>query len=467
MENAALKLNFAAPASYWTDAIPIGNGRLGAMIWGGVPNETLQLNDDTLWTGIPGDYTDPNAPAALSEVRKLVSNAQFPEASLQALQLSGNSSEAYQALGDLVLQFDASHLKYDPQSYRRELDLDNATATVSYTVGDVEYTRVHFASNPDQAILTRISASKPGALSFTLYLDSKMEHTSFVQGNNQIVLQGSCRGDPKGIQFSAMLDLQIGGAAVVSVLDGKKLKVEGADWVVLLLVASSTFDGPFTSPVDSTKDPSSDCQKALNSLTSWSGAQHLNINLQMNYWPALPCNLEECQEPLFDYISSLSVNYGASGWVAHQVSDLWAKTSPDSGNAVWALWPMGGAWLCTHLWEHFSYTMDKEFLQNKAYPLLEGCTKFLLDWLIETPGGNLGTNPSTSPEHMFIAPDGKQASVSYSSTMDMAITREVFSEIVAAAEVVPLFYACTMQISFITSAIKVLPTSFVYFTFKP
>ncbi|CAN1812984.1 Alpha-L-fucosidase 2 [Linum perenne] len=534
MENAALKLNFAAPASYWTDAIPIGNGRLGAMIWGGVPNETLQLNDDTLWTGIPGDYTDPNAPAALSEVRKLVSNAQFPEASLQALQLSGNSSEAYQALGDLVLQFDASHLKYDPQSYRRELDLDNATATVSYTVGDVEYTRVHFASNPDQAILTRISASKPGALSFTLYLDSKMEHTSFVQGNNQIVLQGSCRGDPKGIQFSAMLDLQIGGAAVVSVLDGKKLKVEGADWVVLLLVASSTFDGPFTSPVDSTKDPSSDCQKALNSLTSWSyadlrarhledyqslfhrvslqlskgssdnvsrnpvstaervksfqldedpslvellfhygrylliscsrpgtqvanlqgiwskdlsppwsGAQHLNINLQMNYWPALPCNLEECQEPLFDYISSLSingsktskVNYGASGWVAHQVSDLWAKTSPDSGNAVWALWPMGGAWLCTHLWEHFSYTMDKEFLQNKAYPLLEGCTKFLLDWLIETPGGNLGTNPSTSPEHMFIAPDGKQASVSYSSTMDMAITREVFSEIVAAAEI--------------------------------
>ncbi|CAN1240505.1 Alpha-L-fucosidase 2 [Linum grandiflorum] len=435
-----LKLHFTAPANYWTDAIPIGNGRLGAMLWGAVPNETLQLNDDTLWTGVPGDYTDPNAPTALSEVRKLVDDGQFPEASVEALKLSGKSSEAYQVLGDIVLELDASHQNYNPQTYQRELDLDTAIATVSYSVGDVEYTREHFASTPDQAILTRISSSKPAALSFTLYLDSKMEHTSYVEeGKNQIVLKGSCRGNPKGIQFTAMLDLQVGGkAAVVSVLDNGKLKVDAADWTSFLLVASSSFDGPFTSPVDSTKDASSDCQKALNSLTNWPGAQHLNINLQMNYWPALPCNLEECQEPLFDYISSLSVNYGTSGWVAHQVSDLWAKSSPDSGNAVWAFWPMGGAWICTHLWEHFSYTMDKEFLQNKAYPLLQGCTKFLLDWLIEGPSGSLGTNPSTSPEHMFIAPNGKQASVSYSSTMDMSITREVFSEIVAAAEVVIL-----------------------------
>ncbi|CAN1240501.1 Alpha-L-fucosidase 2 [Linum grandiflorum] len=531
-----LKLHFTAPANYWTDAIPIGNGRLGAMLWGAVPNETLQLNDDTLWTGVPGDYTDPNAPTALSEVRKLVDDGQFPEASVEALKLSGKSSEAYQVLGDIVLELDASHQNYNPQTYQRELDLDTAIATVSYSVGDVEYTREHFASTPDQAILTRISSSKPAALSFTLYLDSKMEHTSYVEeGKNQIVLKGSCRGNPKGIQFTAMLDLQVGGkAAVVSVLDNGKLKVDAADWTSFLLVASSSFDGPFTSPVDSTKDASSDCQKALNSLTNWpyadlrarhledyqslfhrvslqlskgsdsnvsrnhvstaervksfqldedpslvellfhygrylliscsrpgtqvanlqgiwskdlsppwGGAQHLNINLQMNYWPALPCNLEECQEPLFDYISSLSisgsktseVNYGTSGWVAHQVSDLWAKSSPDSGNAVWAFWPMGGAWICTHLWEHFSYTMDKEFLQNKAYPLLQGCTKFLLDWLIEGPSGSLGTNPSTSPEHMFIAPNGKQASVSYSSTMDMSITREVFSEIVAAAEI--------------------------------
>lgn len=130
----------------------------------------------------------------------------------------------------------------------------------------------------------------------------------------------------------------------------------------------------------------------------------------------------------------LQVNYEARGWVAHQVSDLWAKTSPDQGQAVWALWPMGGAWLCTHLWEHYTYTMDKGFLESKAYPMLEGCASFLLDWLIEGKGGFLETNPSTSPEHTFTAPDGKPASVSYSSTMDMSIIREVFSEVVSAAE---------------------------------
>ncbi|CAI0430920.1 unnamed protein product [Linum tenue] len=162
----------------------------------------------------------------------------------------------------------------------------------------------------------------------------------------------------------------------------------------------------------------------------------------MNYWPALSCNLKECQEPLFDYISFLSingtktakVNYEANGWVVHQVSDIWAKTSPDRGEAVWAFWPMGGAWLCTHLWEHFVYSMDTDFLKNKAYPLLEGCVQFLLSWLIKGPGRYLETNPSTSPEHMFIAPDGKQASVSYSTTMDTSIIKEVFSEILSAAE---------------------------------
>ncbi|CAN1289138.1 Alpha-L-fucosidase 2 [Linum perenne] len=547
-----LKLIFTAPANYWTDSIPIGNGRLGAMIWGGVAKETLQLNEDTLWTGVPGNYTDPNDPAALSQVRKLVDNGQFFEATKEAVRLSDRPSEVYQLLGDMVLEFDTSHLTYDERSYHRELDLDTATATVKYSVGDVGYKREYFASNPNQAIVTKISCSQKGSLSFTLYLDSKMHHHSFVQGKSQIVFQGSCPGkripprlnvgeNPKGIQYAAMLDLQIGeGRGVITVVDDRKLKVQGADRAVILLVASSSFDGPFTKPIDSKKDPTSDCQTALASLRKlsyadmrahhlddyqtlfhrvslqlskrsknkslpikesenvtvstaervksfqdyedpslvgllfqygrylliscsrpgtqvanlqgiwnkdieppWDGAQHLNINLQMNYWPALSCNLRECQEPLFDYITSLSingsktakVNYEVNGWVAHQVSDIWAKTSPDRGEAVWAFWPMGGAWLCTHLWEHFVYTMDTDFLKNKAYPLLEGCAQFLLGWLIEGPGGFLETNPSTSPEHMFISPDGKQASVSYSSTMDISIIKELFSEFLSAAEI--------------------------------
>ncbi|KAJ0076592.1 hypothetical protein Patl1_35282 [Pistacia atlantica] len=563
-----LKVTFSGPAKHWTDAIPIGNGRLGAMVWGGVASETLQLNEDTLWTGTPGNYTNPKAPEALSEVRKLVDSGKYPEATAAAVKLSDGPSDVYQPLGDIKIEFDNSHLKYAEDTYRRELDLDSATARISYSVGDVEFTREHFASSPDQMIVTKLSGSKPGSLSFTVSLDSKLHHHSQANGKNQILLQGSCPGkriaphltvndNPKGVQFSAILDVQISDSrGMIQVLDDKKFKVEGCDWVVMLLVAFSSFDGPFTKPSDSKKDPTSDSLRALQSIRkfsysdlyarhlddyqnlfhrvslqlsksskslhgdgslerknhalstfdmhlegskidiastaervksfktdedpglvellfqygrylliscsrpgtqasnlqgiwskdiepAWDCAPHLNINLQMNYWPSLSCNLHECQEPLFDYISSFSVNgsktakvnYECSGWVVHQVSDIWAKTSPDRGEAVWALWPMGGAWICTHLWEHYMYTMDKDFLKNKAYPLLEGCTHFLLDWLIDGPGGFLETNPSTSPEHMFIAPDGKQASVSYSSTMDMSIIKEVFSAIVYAAEI--------------------------------
>ncbi|GFP88598.1 alpha-l-fucosidase 2 [Phtheirospermum japonicum] len=553
-----LEVRFDGPALHWTDALPIGNGRLGAMVWGGVLNDTINLNEDTLWTGTPEDYTDPNALNTLSDVRKLVDTGKYAEATSAAVNLSGNPSDVYQLLGDIKLEFNDSHVTYDSSSYQRVLDLDSATVQVHYTANKTEYTREYFVSNPDNVIAIKISTNKPSSLNFVVSLDSKLHHHSYINGKKQIILESICPGRriaphvyendnikrrriiedveksvPKGIQYSSVLDLQINdsGACELLEVDNRKLRVVGCDWAVIRFTASSSFDGPFVNPVDSKKDPSSeslnamDCAKrysysdlyarhvndyqqlfhrvslqlANNSsnknklVTSaqrvksfktsedpslvellfqygrylmiacsrpgtqpsnlqgiwnkdtepaWDGAPHLNINLQMNYWPSLSCNLKECQEPLFDFISSLSVNgkrtakvnYGANGWVAHQVSDIWAKTSPDRGQAVWALWQMGGAWLCTHLWEHYTYTMDIEFLKNKAYPLMQGCASFLLDWLIEGPGGLLETNPSTSPEHMFTAPDGKPASVSYSSTMDMQIISEVFNGVVSAAE---------------------------------
>ncbi|URE48832.1 alpha-l-fucosidase [Musa troglodytarum] len=564
-----LKVVFTSPAAHWTDAAPLGNGRLGAMVWGGVASETIQLNDDTLWTGVPGDYTNPDAPAVLAKVRKLVDSGDYAAASVAALGLSGFQSVVYQPLGDINLAFGDAHTGYS--AYYRDIDLKTATVNVKYTIGDVEFTREHFSSNPHQVVVTKFSANKAGSLSFVVYLDSKLQHHSTVSGTNQIVMEGSCPGQmfspgeiksekSSGIKFSAILDLQCGGkGSKVQVQDEGKLKVDGADWVILLLAASSSFDGPFTMPSDSKKDPTSAASNTINSIRNlsytqlyashlddyqslfnrvtlqlskesknaleeedlvavqkghktnpdaprvengnssrsassaisaaervksfvndedpslvellfhygrylliscsrpgtqisnlqgiwnqdtapaWDGAPHMNINLQMNYWPSLPCNLSECQEPLFDFIASLmrngsktaKVNYEASGWVAHQVTDIWAKTSPDRGDPVWALWPMGGAWLCTHLWEHYSFSMDKDFLQNTAYPLLKGCASFLLDWLIEGRGGYLETNPSTSPEHSFIAPDGKTASVSYSTTMDMAIIKEVFTVVIS------------------------------------
>ncbi|GAA0141818.1 hypothetical protein LIER_02873 [Lithospermum erythrorhizon] len=555
-----LEVVFKHPAKHWTDALPIGNGRLGAMVWGAVPSETINLNEDTLWTGTPGNYTNPDAPKTLTEVRKLVDARKYAEATEAAVALSHNPSDVYQLLGDMIMEFDDSLTNYKEETYERVLDLDSATISVKYTRDNIDITREHFASNPDQVIATKISASKPGTLNFTVHFDSKMHHSSYVNDKNQIVMEGSCPGkriqpklnqndNPKGIQFSAVLDLQTSGEeVVVNVVDGRKLQIKGCDWAVMLLVASSSFDGPFTNPSYSKRDPTSESLSTMNSVKKfsyselyarhvddyqkifhrvslqlkkssksnvingptlpakiseinenkklptservksfrtdedptlvellfhygrylliacsrpetqpanlqgiwnkdveppWDGAPHLNINLQMNYWPALPCNLKECQEPLFDYASSLSingsktakVNYGASGWVVHQVSDIWAKTSPDRGQAVWALWQMGGAWLCTHLWEHFTYTMDKGFLEKIGYPLLESSASFLVDWLIDGPGGYLETNPSTSPEHTFIAPDGKPASVSYSSTMDIAIIKEIFATIVSAAKV--------------------------------
>ncbi|KAK0582928.1 hypothetical protein LWI29_031244 [Acer saccharum] len=562
-----LKITFNGPANHFTDAIPVGNGRLGAMVWGGVASETLQLNEDTLWTGIPGDYTRPTALEALSEVRGLVDNGEYAEATEASVKLFGNPAQVYQLLGDIKLEFDDSHRAYAEETYHRELDLNTATARVNYSVGDVEFTRECFSSKPDQVIVTKIFGSKSGSLSFTVSLESKLNHHSYVNGNNQIVMEGSCPGkrippnmsandEPKGIQFSAILDMQISDSTgKIHTLGDKKLKVESSDWAVLFLVSSSSFEGPFTKPLDSKKDPTSESMNALKSIKNlsyselyarhlddyqnlfhrvslqlstsseglardkslemrplssitdvlpkgnendtvsaaervksfqidedpslvellfqygrylliscsrpgtqvanlqgiwnkdlepkWDSAPHLNINLEMNYWLSLPCNLSECQEPFFDFLTSLSVNgsktaqvnYIASGWVVHHKSDIWAKSSADGADAVSSLWPMGGAWLCTHLWEHYKYTLDKDFLKNKAYPLLEGCALFLLDWLIEGHDGYLETNPSTSPEHNFIAPDGKTACVSYSSTMDMAIIREVFSAIISAAEV--------------------------------
>ncbi|XP_062201439.1 alpha-L-fucosidase 2-like [Phragmites australis] len=570
-EERPLKVVFGSPAENFTDAAPIGNGSLGAMVWGGVGSEKLQLNHDTLWTGAPGDYTDINAPTALAVVRKLVDEGRFVEATAAASGLTDGLNEVYQPLGDINIEFETSN--QECSCYKRELDLHTATVYITYNVGAVQYTREHFCSNPHQVFVTKISANKSGHVSFTLSLNSQLNHNVHLVNANEMIMEGTCperrptlqkngTDDATGIKFAAVLSLQMGGAgAKAAVLNGQKLRIDNADWVVLLITASSSFDGPFVSPSDSKVDPVSAALETLkistnvtfseleaahlkdyqglfhrvtlqlshsstfekrslkevgeamkttaervNSFRSdedpslvellfqygrylliscsrpgtqvsnlqgiwnqditpaWEAAPTLNINLQMNYWPTLPCNLSECQEPLFDFMASLAVNgaktakinYQASGWVTHHKSDIWAKSSASTGNPQWAVWPMGGAWLCTHLWEHYQYSLDKEFLEN-AYPLLEGCALFLVDWLIEGPRGYLETNPSTSPEHSFIAPGtgGQLASVSYSSTMDISIIREIFLAVISSAEV--LGKSDTILVERIKQALPRLP----------
>ena len=200
--------------------------------------------------------------------------------------------QVYQLLGDIKLEFDASHLTYAEETYHRELDLDTATVRVKYSVGDVEFTREHFASNPDQVIVTKISGSKLGSLSFSVSLDSKLLHHSYINGKNQIIMEGSCpdkriplamdaNDNTKGIKFSAVLDLQISdGRGVIHILDDKNLRVEGSDWAVLLLVASSSFNGPFTMPSDSKRNPTSESLMSLKPIRDLSYSDlyvhHLN-----------------------------------------------------------------------------------------------------------------------------------------------------------------------------------------------
>ncbi|KAK1385674.1 Alpha-L-fucosidase 2 [Heracleum sosnowskyi] len=273
-----LKIRSFEPAKHWTDALPSGNGRLGGMIWVGVVSDTINLNDDTIWTGDPGNYTNPDAPKVLSEVRKLVNDGKYAEATKAAVNFSGTPSQAYQLLGDIKLDFDESHAAYDKETYERELDLNTAMVTVKYTAGGITYTREHFSSSPDQVIVTNISSSKTGSLSFTVYLDSKLHYESRLSGQNQIIMEG---GNPMAIKFSAVLDLKISdGTGKMHVVDDKKIKVEGADWSVIRLTASSSFDGPFTKSSKSKKNPTSESLQDLDLIKNFSyaelSARHLN-----------------------------------------------------------------------------------------------------------------------------------------------------------------------------------------------
>ncbi|CAD6341801.1 unnamed protein product, partial [Miscanthus lutarioriparius] len=297
-EERPLTVVFASPAENFTDAAPIGNGSLGGMVWGGVATEKLQLNHDTLWTGAPGSYTNPDAPAALAAVRELVDQGRFTDATAAATRLFGGQSEVYQPMGDVNLELGGSDQQQAYDSYKRELDLHTATVLVTYSVGPVQYTREHFCSNPHRVIVTRIAASEPGHVSCTLSLSSQLKNTVTVTNANEVVMEGVCPGQRPpapglllrnsssssnsisssddddvttgGIKFAAVLGVQMGGSeAKAAVLnDQKKLRLDTADWIVLVVAASTSFDGPFVSPSDSRLDPTSAAVATLNRARS-------------------------------------------------------------------------------------------------------------------------------------------------------------------------------------------------------
>jgi alpha-L-fucosidase 2 len=540
-----LELWYRRPAAQWVEALPLGNGRLGAMVFGGVERERLQLNEDTLWSGGPSDWNNPKAREALAEVRRLIRAGQYSEADGAARGMQGPYTQSYLPLGDLLLTFEHGDLG---RGYRRALDLRAAIAGTSYGVGGVRYTREAFVSHPDQALIVRLSADRPGALTVTATLDSLLRHRTGAEGDvlrllgrapahvdpNYVDQPDPVRyADDAGMSFEMRLGARATGGQLTVGHDG--LHVRGADEVVLVLTAATSFAGFDRSPVREGRDPApiaaarlwSAIAKPYDALRAahvadhralfdrvdlrlgspsiapaaaepatdqrlatlgardprlvelffqygrylliassrpgtrpatlqgiwndqtrppWSSNYTININTQMNYWPAESTNLAELHEPLLSFTRELAVNgartaavnYGARGWVAHHNSDVWAQSAPvgafGQGDPMWANWSGASAWLSQHLWEHYAFGGDLAYLRERAYPTMRGAAEFYLDYLVDDGSGHLVTSPSTSPELRFSAGGGRFAAVSAGAAMDRALVWDLFTNTIAASE---------------------------------
>ena len=523
-----LDLWYRQPAAQWVEALPLGNGRLGAMVFGGVPLERFQLNEESLWDGYPRDRHNPDALAGLADVRRLLFEGRHEEATKRAEQsMLGLPCriDSYQPLGDLTLRCaDAGEV----QEYRRSLGLEEGVAATRYRLGDTWYLREAWCSAVDQVLVVRLRADRPGRIRFAAELAREADAIARVDAGD-LVLRGRVArlhhvtGESVGLGFEARLRVLASGGQVVAA-DGR-LTVAGADEAVLLLAAATAYRG---------KDPEAQCRRQVQAAAQltvrqlrqrhvadhralfsrvtlrlgpdapnavptderlaagrdgaedarlveqyfqygryllmassrpgtlpanlqgiwndkmkapWNSDFHTNINLQMNYWPAEVTNLPECHTPLFDYMErslagpgheTARRHYGCGGWVVHHLSDVWGFTVPADG--VWGVWPMGAAWLCLHLWEHYQFTRDRQFLATQAWPLLQGAARFMLDFLVEAPAGSpvagrLVSVPSHSPENRFRKADGSVSMFTYAATMDLMIIQGLFTSCLAAAAV--------------------------------
>ena len=536
---ADLKLWYTQPAQKWEEALPIGSGRLGAMVFGGTFEERIQFNEDTLWTGKPHDYVRAGAGDQLDAIRKLVFDHKEKEAEKLGKEKFLSDpvrQKAYQPFGDLHLKFANTG---DTSDYRRQLDLSTAVASVTYRSNGATITREAFASYPDNAIVLGVWADKPGKVSFTVAMSSphRTATTKPIDKNTLAmsgqVLDPTAKNEP-GMKFQSRLSVINSGGSVKA--EGDAIKVENADTVTLLLVAATDF----VNFQDITGDPAQRCEDYLAKIAGksyddlraahvadhqklfnrvaldlgagdrsnqptdqrlkqlrtaanpsastaknapvpaalgssgldsdpafaalffqygrylliassragsqpanlqgvwnekldppWESKYTTNINLEMNYWPAEVANLSDCTPPLFDMIDDLRVSgartaqkqYHARGWVLHHNTDHWRGTAPI--NNIDGIWPTGGAWLCYHLWEHYLFTGDKEFLARKAYPAMKEASLFFIDSLVKDPNtGFLVTCPSFSPE---------QGGICAGPAMDMQLIRALFDATTEAA----------------------------------
>jgi len=521
---------FNKPAGIWEEALPLGNGKLGAMIYGGTVRDQIALNEETMWSGGYTDRNNPDAKEALPKVRRLLLDGKISEAEdLMQLAFAGcpNDMRVYQTMGDLMID------QKDPGEileYRRELDLSTAVCTTSYRTADTTYEKEYFISAPANLLVIHMKATGAQKLNF----QAKMERWHFFGGtmrtnDNGVALWGQLADD--GLAFYTKVTGTSKGGKLYAM--GRSLVVENADEVTLYYCAATSFwgedpeayvnkkltDGLAKNYEELKEEHIADYQGYFNRVNlelynneeintfatneakhnsvadiptgellasvkngeipsalvetyfdfgryllisssrpgtlpanlqgiwckdftpPWGSKYTININAQMNYWPAETCNLSECHTALLDHIKRMVEHgrttaekmYGCRGFVAHHNTDIWGDTAPQDLWIPGTYWVMGAAWLCTHQWTHYVYTQDKAFLQE-AFPIMREAALFFIDFMIEHEG-YLVTCPSVSPENTFILPSGERGCNSAGVTMDNQILRDLFTQCIEAAKI--------------------------------
>lgn len=517
------KIWFEQPAYQWDNALPVGNGRLGAMVFGETQYERVQLNEESVWTGSRYQFTDKTgAYKVLPEIRQLLFDGEYAKAQeLCKNEFMGQESwNMYQTLGDLYIE--TQHGK-NIANYSRELDLNTAIARTKYTIDGITYTRELFSSNPQQALIMKISSDKPKAINLSLALKREKDANVIAQGNSifmhgQVTAGGAdMQGVNPGVNyFTALRAIPFGGEIEPK---ADSLIITNASEVLIYLTARTDYWGanpqtesikdieriegmsyeqlkashisdyqalykrvnfeieaadlshiPTDKRLEAVKGGNEDHGLAVtyfnfgryllisssrpgtlaanlqgiwaDGLTPpWSADYHININIQMNYWPAEVTNLSECHLPFINLMDSLRTHgretaremYNSRGFCAHFTTDAWYWTTA-VGEPEWGMWPMGAAWGSQHIWQHYLFSQDISYLR-RVYPILKEASLFFVDYLIEDPKtGYLVTGPSSSPENKFETPDGKISNITMGPTMDMMITRELFDNTIAASE---------------------------------
>jgi alpha-L-fucosidase 2 len=536
------------PAQHFEESLVLGNGKMGASVFGGVNSDKIYLNDATLWTGEPVNANmNPEAYKNLPAIREALKNENYKLADSLNHKLQGKNSESYAPLGTLYMNF-----KNDgtPATYYRELNIANAVSKVEYEIDGVKYTREYFISNPDKVMVIKLTSSKKGALNFALKFESLLNHkvslatnTLKVNGCAPLTFSKSlASNENEGTRFSAFAKIR-NTDGTVTTTDSTLVLSNGTEAVVLVSVATS-FNGFDKNPVAKGLD---DGQIALDQILKaikkpfkvlknahladyktffnrvslslgkttapnlptderlkryaegkedknlevlyfqygryllisssrtlgvpanlqgiwnpyihppWSSNYTTNINAEENYWLAENTNLSEMHLPLLSFIKNLSETgkitaktfYGIDGWVTCHNSDIWAMSNPVGNfgkeDPVWACWNMGGTWLSTHLWEHYQFTQDKDFLKNGAYDIMRGAAQFCLEWMVEDKDGKLITSPSTSPENKYISTSGFQGATFYGGTADLAMIRACLKQVIEASKLLNVDAAFRMK----------------------